>query len=282
MEIKLGAHVSISKGYTGALNKIVEIGGNCLQMFSGSPRGWSLSVTPQSQIDEFTSLKEKLGIDPVYFHASYLINLADGGRVGYLSKSTLINELKLAGKMGVRGSIVHPGSFKDRGDEPAYDNKNYRVLIENIMSVLADSPPETVFIIENAGMRKVGKSIKEIARIIKDLKSERVRVCLDTCHLHAAGYDVSDSKKLDKFLDDFDKSIGVDKIELWHMNDSRDPFGSFRDRHENIGEGKIGIDAFRAILNHSKMRHLPFVIETPGFEKQGADVKNINILKSLI
>lgn len=282
MELKIGAHLSAQGGFTNPLKRIKDIGGNSLQIFSSSPRTWNLPHVLDEEADEFKKLKDELGVIPVYFHASYLINLGDTSRIGHLSKKLLIEELKVASKMGVKGSIIHPGSFKDRSEEPAFKNPKYDGFLKNITEVLKQAPKDTLLIIENAGMRKIGKRIDEIERIIKDVGDKRLRACLDTCHLHAAGYDISTEKKLDNFLDDFDKRIGLGKLELWHINDSRDPFGSFRDRHENIGEGEIGLETFRLLFNHPKTKSSPFIIETPGFDGLGPDKKNLDILKGLI
>ena len=122
----------------------------------------------------------------------------------------------------------------------------------------------------------------EIAKIINQVNNARVRVCLDTCHLHSAGYDLTSLKKLDDFLLEFDKLIGLNKLELIHLNDSRDPFNSGRDRHENIGRGTMGIATFKLLLNHPKTKNSPFIIETPGFDNKGPDKKNLDILKSLL
>lgn len=272
---KLGAHVSIAGGYTMALTKIKAMGGNALQIFSASPRGWNFPRPTDEAIREFVTLKNKLKIDPVYFHASYLINLAADNRVGQLSTQLLTNELKLAKKMDVRGSIIHLGSFKD-GD------KDYKKLLTNIEKVLAKIPDDRLFIIENAGNRKIGLELDEIAQIVKELKAPNVRVCLDTCHLHAAGYNLRGKKEYAEFLDLFDKKIGLKKLELWHMNDSRDPLGSYRDRHENIGQGTVGIEVFKQILTNSKTKSLPGIIEVPGIKGEGPDKENLDVLKQLI
>ena len=132
------------------------------------------------------------------------------------------------------------------------------------------------------GMRKIGRSLDEIASIVKDVNDERVRVCLDTCHLHVAGYDLSTKKKLDDFLVEFERIIGLKRLECFHVNDSRDEFGSLRDRHDNIGEGKVAKDVFKLILNHPKLKALPFLLEVPGFDDTGPDKKNVDILKSLV
>jgi deoxyribonuclease-4 len=275
--VKLGAHLSISGGYHKALERIVSIGGNCLQIFSSTPRGWHFAKADEEQIIQFVNLKSRLKIEPVYFHASYLINLADEGKIGYLSKMSLIAEMNLAPKMKIKGSIVHLGSFKEEKTQ-----SRYKVLINNINEILTKTPKESLFIIENAGNRKIGQTLEEITQIVKDLNNERVRICLDTCHLFSNGYKFENKKELDSFLDNLKQLDLINKLELWHLNDSRDPFNSGRDRHENIGQGTIGLDEFRILLNHPQTKNFPFIIETPGFNQEGPDKKNLDILKSLI
>ncbi|OGK14489.1 hypothetical protein A3C98_05565 [Candidatus Roizmanbacteria bacterium RIFCSPHIGHO2_02_FULL_37_15] len=289
--MKLGAHQSIEGGYHKGLERIRNIGGNCLQIFSTSPRGWNSPSIDEIVATQFRNRKSELNIDPIYFHASYLINLADNGRVGSLSKLSLISELFVTPKLNIRGSIVHLGSFKDSHMPSWLDRAKmvrddletrYAPLINNIKEILEQTPEESLFIIENAGNKKIAQRLEEIAIIVKKLQNARVRVCLDTCHLYSAGYDLSSAKKLDDFLLMFDKLIGFEKLEVIHVNDSRDPFNSGRDRHANIGEGTIGLKTFQLLLNHPILQHLPLIIETPGFDKKGPDKKNLDILKSLI
>lgn len=271
---RIGAHVSIGNGYLKALEKLREMGGNTLQIFSSAPRSWKLPKFEDQDIKKFQEMQKKYDIQPIYFHASYLINLGDFQRVGFLSKKRMITELNIASLFGIQGSIVHLGSFKQ-------EKPNYLKLVENIHYILKKTPDETLFIIENAGNRKIGKTIEEIGYIIKLAKDKRIKVCLDTCHLHSAKYDISTKNKLDKFLRLFDKEIGLDRLALWHINDSRDPFGSFRDRHENIGQGTIGLKTFETLLKHPLTKDFPFIIETPGFDNLGPDKRNIDILKRL-
>lgn len=276
--IKLGAHQSISGGFPEALKRIKNIGGNCLQIFSSSPRGWTTFIKiKENEIEEFIKLKKEFNIDPIYFHASYLINLADEGKIGEMSKISLINELKLAEKLEIKGSIVHLGSYKQK------DKRNkYEILIKNIKEILDKTPKKTLFIIENAGTKKIGQTLEEINQIIKDLNNPRIRLCLDTCHLFSNGYKFENQLELDNFLNKLKKLELFEKLEVWHLNDSRDEFNSGKDRHENIGEGKIGISEFKTLLNHPQTKNYPFIIETPGFDKKGPDKKNLDILKSLI
>lgn len=273
--LKLGAHLSISGGYYKALESIYSKGGNCLQIFSASPRAWNFARPNDNDIVDFIKIKSKLKIDPVYFHASYLINLALNNRVGQLSKNLLKHELKLAAKLGVKGSIVHLGSFKE-------DKSVYADITTHIKEILTDTSTNTFFMIENAGNNKIGQDIKEIATIMKEVNSPRLKVCLDTCHLYSAGYDLSTLPKLETFLKEFDSFIGLEKLEVFHFNDSKDPFDSGRDRHENIGKGTIPINEFKLIMMHPKLKNLPFIIEVPGFNDEGPDKENLDILKKLL
>lgn len=280
--MKIGAHLSIAGGYHKALERIDAIGGNCLQIFSASPRGWNKATLTEESKQLFLETRKKLGIGEVFFHASYLVNLADEERIGEESKKSLIAELNVASQLEIIGSIVHTGSFK--GNPPSVwneEDKKYNVLIRNIREILENTPHNTFLILENAGNKKIGQNIEELASIIRDVSSDRLRVCLDTCHLFSAGYELSSQKKLADFLHEFEIKIGLNKLVVLHINDSRDPFDSGRDRHENIGQGTLGMEPFELLLNNNSTKNLPFIIETPGFDGKGPDKKNLDILKSI-
>ena len=284
--MKLGAHQSISGGYSEALKRINNIGGNCLQIFSSSPRGWNFAKPTEEEIKEFRIQSSELSIQPIYFHATYLINLADDSRIGHMSKMSLISEMNLAPKLGVKGSIIHLGSYKEKkptDNLQLFDaNPKYKTLVENIKEVLEKTPKESLFIIENSGNRKIGQTLEEISQIIRGVNDPRVRICFDTCHLFSNGYKFDSNKELDAFLDKLKKLGLLRLIEVWHLNDSRDEFDSGHDRHDNVGEGKIGIEEFKTLIKHSKTKSYPFIIETPGFDGNGPDKKNLDILKSLV
>lgn len=271
----IGAHLSMTGGHALALRRAADMDCNALQVFSTSPKGWNFARLTDEEVEQFKSTKKQLSIDPVYFHASYLVNFADTNRIGPLSVRLITHELRLASKMGVRGSIIHLGSFKTNGNGQEH-------LCENIKKVLDKIPDDVLFIIENAGNRKIGLKIEEIGDIVKTINDPRIRVCLDTCHLHAAGYDLRTEESLSYFLSMFDELIGMDKLELWHINDSKDLFESLRDRHENLGVGNVGKSVFENILNNPRTKHHPFIIETPGFDGLGPDKQNVDILKSYI
>lgn len=279
LSMKIGGHVSIAGGYAEALKRAVAIGANCMQMFSTSPRGWGTVAITKERVEEFRKRRGELAIDPVFFHASYLVNLADTGGIAERSVASLVAELRLAGALGVRGSIIHLGSYKNAIAEDVAKGKVS--LIRNIKKILRETPDEAWFIIENSGTRKIGKDIHEIGEIIAEIGSERLHVCLDTCHLHAAGYDLSSLKKFGAFFREFDSVIGLSRLALIHANDSRDAFGSLRDRHENIGDGNIPREVFRLLLSDKRTRELPFILEVPGIKDEGPDKENVERLKSI-
>lgn len=286
---RLGAHQSITGGYYKAFERINSIGGNCLQIFSGSPRGWNFVKINEKERELFINHKSKFDIHPIYFQASYLINLADESRIGHLSKMSLIAEMNIASKLDIKGSIVHLGSFKhsnnfrhDRNQSCNYKTNKYIILIKNIKEILGSTPKNTLLIIENSGNRKIGQSLEEISHIIKDIDDARVRLCLDTCHLFSNGYKFENKKELEEFVEKLSSLQLINKLECWHLNDSRDSFNSGHDRHENIGKGTIGLKEFEILINHSETKNYPFIIETPGFDHKGPDKKNLDILKNLI
>ncbi len=279
----IGAHQSTAGGYDKAVVSVSEMGGNCLQFFSTSPRSWRPANPSDEIIDLFRGARERYAVDPVYFHASYLINLAGTPDGQEKSKLSLTSELKLASRMGVRGSIIHLGSLKRKDDSALlFEESAYQMLLENARAVLEQTPKDTLFIIENMGMRKVGRTLEEIGYLVGELGDDRVRVCLDTCHLHVAGYDLSTEEKLNLFLQEFDKRIGLERLEVVHVNDSRDSFGSLRDRHENIGDGFVGEGVFRTLLNHTTTKDFPFILETPGLDGGGPDKENIERFKAFL
>ncbi len=277
MMIRLGAHLSIGNGYASAVRRIKEMGGNALQIFSASPRVWRRPVVKEKEIQEFKQAKKELEVDPVVFHSQYLINLAVDNQTSQHSITNLIWEMQLAAKMGIIGTVVHLGSYLKTNPQ-----LGYQYLLKNISAILKEAPSNIYFIMENAAGNKVGQTLDELLRIILDLQDKRLRICWDTCHGFAAGVDLSTEEKLSNLLSIIDEKVGLGRLVLWHLNDSRDPFNSHRDRHANIGEGYIGLDTFRNIINHPLARKIPMIIETPGFAGGGPDKENLDILKSLI
>lgn len=279
-QLNIGAHQSAAGGYAKALERAADIGATSLQLFSSSPRSWAGANLSTEDVDEFKEKKAELGIDPVVFHAPYLINLADRGATGEKSIKAMVEELNVAARCGIIGSVIHVGSWKT-DDEAPEDDEHFEHLVESMKTVLAETDSSADFLIENMGTRKIGKSIEEIGRIIDACDgNKRLKVCLDTCHLHAAGLDLGGG--YDDFFAMFDKHVGNDRLSVIHVNDSRDDFGSLRDRHDNIGEGKIPEQVYENLVNKSPTKDLPLILETPGFDGKGPDEENVQRLSSYV
>lgn len=272
---RIGAHVSIVGGHVAALEKAAAMGCSAMQCFSASPQAWNFARIEDEYIAQFVKRKNELGINDCYFHASYLVNFADTNRIGPLSIKLITHELKLASQMGIKGSIIHLGSYKTNGNDKSH-------LYENIRAVLDRIPPDVYFIVENSGTRKIGLRLEEIGDIVTEINDPRLKVCLDTCHLHAAGYTLQTAEAFEEFLKEVDATIGYENVEVWHINDSKDLLGSFRDRHENLGYGYVGTDVFKHILNHPVTKNTAMLLEVPGFDKQGPDKQNMDIFKAWI
>ena len=281
---RVGAHLSISGGLYKAVESIVSKGGNCLQIFSSSPRMWMSNLPSTEDVEKFVKQASENDVSPTFIHAKYLVNMAsDNKELVDKSRKSLEFDFKVAEMIGAVGVIVHLGSHQGRGFEAVKDQ-----LVEEIKKILKASPGSVKFLIENAAQKKgkIGFRLEEISLLLKAVDSSRVGWCLDTCHAYNAGYSLG--KDLGNTLLGFDIVSEVKKLKLveslkcLHVNDSRDLFDSGRDRHANLGEGEIDLKDLKAFLNEPIFKSLPLIIETPGFDKLGPDKKNLDILKSLI
>lgn len=274
----IGAHTN--GGINGAVKTALEIGATSMQIFIGSPQTWK---PPQPAPDDIVRFKadvarERLG--PVFVHGNYLVNLATSSPEN-LQKSVLnlYTGLRLADAVGADGLIFHPGSAGGASRSEAIMK-----VLAAMSVVLKDYNGRCRLLMEVcAGQgQTIGDDFSELGEIISELDyDKRVGVAWDTCHLFSAGFDVSTEKGLEKTIDEFEKQVGFEWLFAVHANDSKSPLGSRKDRHENIGEGYIGREAFRRMLHHPKLRPLPWILEVPGFENKGPDLKNIDILHFL-
>lgn len=278
---RIGAHVSVGKGLLSALDQANAMKANCLQIFASPPRSFVGSKFKDSDCSEFKAKLKKLAIQPIFIHATYLINLAsDKQSLLQSSINSLIDDLYIASKIGALGSIVHIGSHKGKGLIDVLP-----VITAAISQVLIKTPPVTKLYLEIAsgGKGKIGANFEELATVINQVNSQRLGVCLDTAHMFAAGYKFDSPAAVNQLVKVIDKTVGWHRVECIHANDSKAEFASGKDRHENIGEGKIGLEPFRLLLNHPQFGQLPFILEVPGFgKKKGPDQDNIQILKRLI
>ena len=280
--MKLGAHVSTSGGLDKAIDRGADIGCEAIQIFGSSPQSWAYKPVPEAQTAAFKEKAKASGIGPVYFHAIYLINLGTSNPVN-LEKGidSLINYMKLASEVEAGGVIFHPGSHKGVG----YDGI-LKQTVSSIERVLDSSPGTPWLTLENtAGMgQHIGARFHELGGIISAVDTayrDRLRICLDTQHSYAAGYDIATRDGLEAMLAEFDECIGLDRLAAVHVNDSKYALGAGVDRHENIGEGYIGLQGFENILGNPAFRDVPFFLEVPGFDNKGPDKENLDILKGI-
>lgn len=276
--MRLGAHVSTAGGLSTAFGRATEIGAETMQIFVSSPRAWKFSMPSSDQVEAFRTEAKASDISPFFIHGSYLVNV--GGDTDLVTKSveSLTLNLTAASALGAAGVIFHGGSHKGRGFD-AVLNQSANALSE----ALEGSPEDVWLIIENsAGMgAQIGASFEEIGRLVEAIDSDRVKVCLDTQHCFAAGYDIADQEGMISAMTEFDHHIGLERLVALHANDSKVEFGSGVDRHENIGNGFIGISGFEAIMSSPALRDVPFLLEVPGEDKKGPDKENLDELKTI-
>ena len=276
--MRIGAHVSTSGGLGKAIDRAQEMGAEAIQVFATSPRAWAFREPPDEHVADFHEKKNAADVSPVFIHASYLVNI--GGTPDLVRKSvdSLSKTMAVAGRIGAAGVIFHGGSHKGKGFEGVLGQAS-----DALREVLSTSPSDVWLIVENsAGMgAHIGSSFPEVARLIQEVDSPQVMVCLDTQHSIAAGYDLGDAGGLDTAMAEFDREIGLSKLVVVHANDSKVQLGDGVDRHENIGEGYLGIDGFETIMAHPAFRDVPFILEVPGPEKKGPDKENLDRLKTI-
>lgn len=273
--LNIGAHLSASKGFSHMAKEAVSIDANTFQFFTRNPRGGKAKEVNREDVKEFLKISKENNFAKILAHAPYTINICSADeRTRTFGIETMIDDL---GKMEyVPGNMYnfHPGSHVGQGTEKGIE------LIIGALNEILDEKYSTMVLLETMAGKgsEVGRTFEEIKQIIDGVKlNKMLGVCLDTCHVYDAGYDIVND--LDGVLKHFDEVIGIDKLKAIHINDSKNPFESHKDRHEKIGEGSIGIDAFKRIINHPLLRDLPFFLETPN-EIDGYK-KEIELLKSL-
>jgi deoxyribonuclease IV len=274
--MKFGIHVSIAGGIENAPLNAHKRQADTFQMFSRSPRGGKPTYTKDS-IEEFKKRCQEYGFDECYIHTPYYINLASStSRILKGSITSIREELEIGTQLGVTGVMTHLGSSKDYTRKEAID-----LVVKGIDEIMKGYKGTTQLLIENAaGAGQImGDTFEEIGYILKKVKYKNVGVCLDTCHAFASGYDIRTKASLDKTVTDFDKHIGLDKLKLFHMNDSKVELDSHKDRHEVIGKGFIGEKAFATFINHPKLKNISAILETPdvGEEK----IPSLKLVKKL-
>lgn len=280
----LGAHLPTSKGFLAALQHAQRLHCDCLQIFVKSPRQWNAPPLDLDKAGAFREAWSTSGLKPLVAHDSYLINLAAPDEI-VLEKSiaAMIDEVLRADALGCNYLVTHCGAHLCKsGDKGEGELTGLRQLSRSIERVLEATPDARVKIaLENTCGQGtcLGGPFEHIAFVLNELQTDRLRVCFDTCHAFAAGHDVSTPDGLEATVRAFDEIIGLENLAVIHINDSKGDLGKRLDRHEHIGQGKIGRDAMRRILTHPNLRHLPFILETPELETMVET--NLNTLREL-
>ena len=285
--MKIGCHLSSSGGYLAMAQTAVSIGANVFQFFTRNPRGGAAKPIDRADVAAFNAYAGENGIGPILAHAPYTLNAAAAEpRIREFAESVFVDDMRRLEFTPGALYNFHPGSHVGQGAE-----KGVELISDILLRVFAAAPAEgwrTTILLETMSGKgsEIGRVFEELRAVIDRVESRlpdvgarsaRLGVCLDTCHVWDGGYDVVGD--LDGVVTRFDEVVGLDRLKAIHVNDSMNVFGAHKDRHEKIGKGKIGLDAFRRIVNHPKLRDLPFYLETP-CDLQGYK-EEIALLKSL-
>jgi deoxyribonuclease-4 len=275
----LGAHMPTAGGLGGAVRSGAAIGCSAIQVFTSSPRMWKSSPASEEKKKDLDAARKETGISTLVSHDTYLVNLCHvDDEISHKSLATLTDEMVRCSAYEIPFVVSHMGSFG--AQEPAVALKR---IAEATLKILDTTPPNVTLCMETmAGQGSSANSrFEELAIILEHCKSpDRLAVCLDTCHIFAAGYDIRTEETYDATFKEFERVIGIDKLKVIHCNDSKKPFASRVDRHADIGQGEIGLTAFRCLVNDPRFTNTPILIETP--EAEEGHAKNIAKLKSLI
>ena len=255
----IGTHMSVAKGIAAAAENTVKMQADTMQIFSRNPRGSGYRDYEEKEIERFQEIRRTGGLGPILAHAPYTMNLAsDKDKVYEFACMVLREDVARMDRLGIENLVFHPGSHTGIGVEKGIAN-----IIRGLDQAITGEEKITVLLETMSGKgTEIGERFEEL-RAIRDgaAHPERIGICLDTCHVFAAGYDIVHD--LDGLLQEFDEILGLELLKAVHLNDSKMPFGSRKDRHAVTGEGEIGMEALMQIVTHPRLRHLPFYLETP-------------------
>jgi deoxyribonuclease IV len=275
----LGAHISTKGGLSTVFERAEAIDASALALFAKNSNQWKGKVLTEEDCADFTARRT---VRPILTHASYLINLATTNPE-FHSKSiaAMIDELDRAERLGIHAVVLHPGAHLGAGSETALDQ-----IARSLDQIHAAIPNHRVVtLLETAAGQGscVGCTFEELGRMLELVDDKRrVGICFDTCHVFAAGYDIRTASGYEETMEELERHVGADAVGAFHLNDSKKGLGSRVDRHQHIGEGELGLDAFAFLLNDERFRRIPKVIETPKTIETESDRKNLALLRSLM
>lgn len=279
----LGAHFSIAGGLHKTLLIAHRYGCTALQIFTKNSNTWKERIVTDEEIDQFRQVREEVGITAIAAHTSYLINLASPEKQKHhMSKEALVHELERSADLDITYVVLHPGAHMGSGEK----NASMRVA-EAVNEVFDRVPPsDTRLLLETTAGQgsNIGHTFEQLALMVKHIRDkDRVGICFDTCHAFAAGYDIRTLEAYEKTMEQFDKLLGLNNLNVIHLNDSKKGLGSHVDRHEHIGKGMIGTDAFNEIMNDTRFDTVPKILETPkGKGTIDYDAINLKALRDMV
>lgn len=276
---KIGVHLSIAGGMYRAIELAKELKISSMQIFLKNTNQWHGKTYTDTDIRKFLEAKSGSPDLAIFAHAGYLINLAGIGDTYKKSIQALLDELHRAELLGIEYLVLHPGNHGNRGIDEGIER------IADSLNLVFKHHPKTKILLENTAGQgtSIGHRFEELRSIIDRLSNQNmVGICLDTCHIFAAGYDISKKNSYESVISEFSDIIGINRLKLIHLNDSQRECGSRVDRHESIGEGLIGTAAFRRIVNDPRLKNIPMVLETPKSDDDTADRANLKKIRSLI
>lgn len=273
--LKIGCHLSASKGFNHMAKEALKIGANTFQFFTRNPRGFGAKDIDEADIKKFHETAKENGFAPIVAHAPYTLNPSSADeKVRDLALRIFKEDMERMEYVPGNLYNFHPGSHVGQGAQVGIE------LTSTLLNIVLTENMHTTVLLETMSGKgsEIGRSFEELRQIIDRVRlSDKIGICLDTCHVYDGGYDIVNN--LDDVLESFDKTVGLERLKAIHLNDSKNPFESHKDRHEKIGEGSIGTEAFGKIINHPSLRNLPFILETPN-ELDGYE-KEIQLLKQL-
>jgi deoxyribonuclease-4 len=275
--MRIGVHVRVSGGYAKAVDYAKSLGCTAIQIFSSNPRSYRVGKLDAPALAAFAAMREEAGINPCVIHTPYLINLAsDDAKVLTGSLGLLRADLASAAAGKIAYVNTHLGSYGTRDR-----NEGFAAICRALEESLEEIAPGVMLVLENsAGAGNLaGGTLEELGRFIRSVDHPQLGVCLDTAHAWAAGYEINSQSGVDRFLAEADEAIGLERVPVFHFNDTQVPLGASRDRHYHIGEGLIGFDGFRALLAHAEVREKTAILETPGDEAD--DRKNMQTILAI-
>ncbi len=277
--MRIGAHISSAGGPEKVFDRAAAIQAEAVQLFISAPQQWKLPVITEEVVARFNTAREKAAV-PAFFHGVYLTNLgSQDPAILEKSVATLTAYLSAADRMGVEGAIFHVGSHLGAGFEAVAPQ-----VCSLMRQALEAAPGRSLLIMENnAGQGNgIGTTFAELGVLLRGLDNDpRIAICIDTCHAFAMGYDIATRQGCEQAMTEFDRELGLDRLVAVHANDSKVALGGVRDRHENIGDGFIGLDGFRTVLGHKAFANVSMLLEVPGIKGGGPDLVNINRLKAI-